>query len=35
MDEEQAHAWLEEVLTGAAKKKSGSAAKAEKATATA
>ena len=35
MDEEQAHAWLEEVLAGATKKKSGSAAKAEKATATA
>ena len=35
MDEEQAHAWLEEVLTGATKKKSSSTTKAEKATATA
>jgi CarD family transcriptional regulator len=35
MDEEQAAAWLEEVLVGASKKKSPSAAKAEKATATA
>jgi len=35
MDEEQAHAWLEEVLGSATKKKGSSAAKAEKATATA